>query len=63
MSNCKKCHRPLREGENNYCPNCKNERDRTGKVVIEVIGSLLVGIVGGILVGKNKLGNGKDGKK
>lgn len=55
--NCKDCGRPLKAGEDKYCPNCRNKRDKDAKTATAVgvgIAAVAAGILTAIFGGKGK---------
>ena len=55
--NCKDCGRPLQQGEDKYCPHCRNKRNKNVKTAATVGGSLLgiiAVILGAVFGNKNK---------
>ncbi len=60
MKNCKKCGRPLNEGENDLCPACKSTESHEKKTWAKTIIGVVV-VVGGIAI--KFLTGGKGGGK
>ena len=55
--NCKDCGRPLQKNENDYCPYCRNKRNKNVKTGITVGGAILA--VGGAVLAAIFGGKGK----